>query len=80
MVRAKMVCQANKTTGESPHDQSEVTLSPVVSGSEENELFYKYTPGGYVKLQVVNPSAAVYFEEGKEYYVDFTLVGEVPEA
>lgn len=48
-----------------------ITLQPVVSGSVENESFYRYTPCGEIKLGVVNDAAAAQFVPGAEYYVDF---------
>lgn len=53
-------------------DASRVTLSPVISGSEENKAFYKWTPGGSIALETVNTEAAKQFEPGKEFFVDFT--------
>lgn len=49
-----------------------INLNPVISGSEENKQFYKWTPGGSIQLSTINPIAAAQFEAGKEYYVDFT--------
>lgn len=49
-----------------------VVMSPVYSGSEENEQFFRATPCGLIDLQVVNPTALAAFQPGKEYYVDFT--------
>jgi hypothetical protein len=66
MVRAKFTCV------EINEDKTQISLTPVINGSEENKKFFSYTPGGSIKLNVVNPSAAKEFEVGKEYYVDFT--------
>lgn len=49
-----------------------VTLYPVISGSPENERFFRYTPGGVITLGTINLEAAKQFEVGKEFYVDFT--------
>ncbi|MGE5438004.1 MAG: hypothetical protein ACM3O3_12380 [Syntrophothermus sp.] len=49
-----------------------IELFPVINGSKENENFYKYTPGGHLKLMTINAEAAKEFIVGKEYYVDFT--------
>ena len=63
--RCKMVCsfkdERNRT----------VYLHPVYSGSEENKRFFESTPGGNITLNILNESALVQFEQGKEYYVDF---------
>lgn len=49
-----------------------ILLRPVTSGSEENAQFYKWTPGGEIVLQTINPEAAKEFSPGAEFYVDFT--------
>jgi hypothetical protein len=63
-VRCKFVCSFKE--GQSVH------FSPVYSGSEENEKFFQATPGGQIAFYTVNESALAQFEQGKEYYVDFT--------
>ena len=45
-------------------------LVPVVSGSEENKNFWKYTPSGKLELTWLNPN--VEFKPGQEYYLDIT--------
>ena len=45
---------------------------PVVSGSEENKKFWRYTPSGKIELGTVNQDAVDQFELRKEYYVTFT--------
>jgi len=67
-VRAKFSCD-KKTLND---EQGEVLFRPVTTGSPENKSFFKFTPGGEIKLTVVNPAALAQFEEGKCYYVDFT--------
>jgi hypothetical protein len=63
-VRCKFVCSFKE--GQSVH------FSPVYSGSEENQKFFQATPGGQIAFYTVNQSALAQFEQGKEYYVDFT--------
>ena len=63
-VRCKFVC--------SHLDGNNVYLSPDYTGSEENKEFFAATPGGQIGLYTVNQSALDQFEQGKEYYVDFT--------
>jgi hypothetical protein len=69
-VRAKMTCSKKEPFG----DGFEIELYPVYSADpdSENGRFFNATPGGQVRLSIVNPSAADAFEVGKEYYVDFT--------
>lgn len=67
-IRAKMVCEGVSKTG----DSENVALRAVTSGSEENKTFAKYTPSAYVQLTIDNPSAQGAFEQGKEYFVDFS--------
>lgn len=49
-----------------------IHLYPVMSGSKENEKFYRYSPSGKMELGTLNPKAAKFFEIGKEYYIDFS--------
>jgi hypothetical protein len=49
-----------------------VILHPVTGGSKENEEFYAATPGGEIRLDVLNMSAAVMFKQGVQVYVDFS--------
>lgn len=51
---------------------TEVELSAVYNGSEENKKYFKWTPNGKIVLGILNEEAASMFEPGKEYYVDFT--------
>ncbi len=72
-VRAKF--KVDSVTRRKEHDGQEsqtIRLMPVISGSEENKRFYKYTPSGNIELCTVNPEAGNQFELGKEYYIDFT--------
>ena len=78
-VLAKFVCQ---TVVPAQHDTDEVkgqtiTLTPVTTGSAENESFYKWTPGGQITLSTVNPAAAEQFVPGEEYYVTLQKASEV---
>lgn len=67
-VRAKFKCRAVTKEGEN----NRVVLGAVTDGSEENDSFFQYTPGGEIDLQVISGDTASRFEEGKEYYVDFS--------
>jgi hypothetical protein len=69
MVRAKLHV-TNIEAGE--EGAATIYMSPVYSGSPENEQFYKYTPSGQIILSTVNPEAAAQFVVGEEYYADFT--------
>jgi len=72
-VRAKFVVTKIEITASGQEGElGTVHLSPVVSGSKENEQFYKYTPCGGMTLGTVNPAALNCFKVGKEYFIDFT--------
>ncbi len=74
-VRAKFKVQTKYKIQEGD-DGMCISMHPVISGSLENENFYKWTPGGNISLSTVNPQAAEYFTVGREYYIDFI---EVPD-
>jgi len=70
-VRAKFFCNEVRDIPE--YGQKLITLYAVISGSEENKSFSKYTPSGAVNLNIsYETMASEFFEEGKEYYLDFT--------
>ncbi len=55
-------------------DESGVKLEAVYDPDPESEngKFFSATPAGTIDLQILNKDAADQFEQGKEYYVDFT--------
>ena len=53
-------------------EDGNVSLEVVIDGSEENEKFFDLTPSGQINIGTVNTAALAQFEEGAEYYVDFT--------
>ena len=70
-LRAKFKC--NGIADDSEYQQKRVSFCPVISGSEENKSFAKHTPAGDILLNIsYETQAANFFEENKEYYVDFT--------
>lgn len=50
-----------------------IKLSAVTNGSEENEIFFKWSPSGSIQIGILNPETAAQFVVGREYYVDFKL-------
>jgi hypothetical protein len=66
--RAKFVCSSVTET----QDAKEVKAFPVKTGSEENDQFFKSSPGGELKLYITNLPAAEIFKPGKSFYVDMT--------
>ena len=65
-VRCKFVCNHKD-------EKSQVIyLSPVYSGSKENEAFFQATPGGQITFYAAKPDVFASFQIGKEYYVDLT--------
>ncbi len=65
-VRAKFRCGAK--------EGSTVFMHAVYSEDIQSEdgRFTKATPWADLKMNVDNPDAAIQFEVGKDYYVDFT--------
>ncbi len=51
-----------------PNGDKQITMVPVVDGSEENKSFSKYTPSGNIQLYVTNLDADFNFGD---YYIDF---------
>lgn len=52
---------------------TEVRLVPVQhKGSDENRSFWQATPSGELRMTITNPAAAMRFEVGRTYYLDFT--------
>lgn len=49
-----------------------IKLSPVTSGSKENEEFFKWRPYGSITIGTINPAVAEQLTIGKVFYVDFT--------
>lgn len=76
-VLAKFKCETIEISGEPESLGFDVRLTPVTSGSEENEQFYRYTPGGEFKLYTLNETAGKYFTPGKEYRI---TIEEAPTA
>lgn len=76
-VRAKFKVQS---VTESEGGLKTANLTPVTSGSPENERFFKWTPGGQIQLGTINPDAAAQFVPGRQFYVDFTPADEVQPA
>lgn len=69
----------NKETGEDHTGPTYITwnkptvrMVTVTSGTPENEIFYEASPSGTFEIIIKNPSAAEYFQVGKEYYFDIS--------
>ena len=72
-VRCKFRCHLKEVSqAGTPHETALIKMSPVSSGSPENQEFFKYTPGGDITFYTVNKAAADQIEQGQEYYVDIT--------
>lgn len=69
-VRAKFTCEAIEPDTDGAG--ATIRMSPVITGSAENEQFFKYTPGGQLVLSTVNQAAVEQFAVGKSFYVDIS--------
>lgn len=68
-IRCKFVCKKVEKSDGVEGVNYVSHFEPVIGGSEENDTFYRYTPGGDLSLGVHKEN---HFEEGAEYYVDLT--------
>jgi hypothetical protein len=74
MVRAKFTVQSSTEVPWNT-DARQVVLAPQYDTSIPEDLRYsRATPSGRIEMQIDNPPAAVQFEQGKAFYVDFTAV------
>jgi hypothetical protein len=71
-VRAKFAVVGIEKTKYGQDVMQTIKLNPVSSGSEENKMFWRYSPSGRIELGTVNAEAAAEFELGGEYYIDFS--------
>lgn len=69
-VRAKFNCHYIQKNEESRGIT--VNMLAVTDGSEENKSFSEFTPSGQLSIVIDKGEAKEYFEEGKDYYLDFT--------
>lgn len=69
MTRCKFKCDSKTQYA----NGASVKLSPVTSGSPENEQFYKWTPSGTFEIGTINDDAAAQFIPGKSYFIDISI-------
>ena len=67
-MRAKFTVNAEERTSWS----ITYKMTPIVSGSPENEEFFKTTPGGKIEITVKADATPARLVLGKSYYIDFT--------
>lgn len=81
MIRAKFFCQ-KKVEFKEPSTGGVVNFLPVYSEdpTHENKTLWQATPAGSICMTITNPRALGFFEEGKEYYVDFSKCHEQPQS
>ena len=52
-----------------------VEATPVISGSEENKSFSKWTPSGKLELNITDETPAYgQLKAGDEFYMDITIL------
>ena len=67
MVRCKFICNSVTSRGDEANRVHEAEFTPVTCGSKENEAFFRWTPGGALRLSVLREQ---HFVPGREYYVE----------
>ena len=70
-VRCKFVCYERAERYDSYNRMTVYSyrFNAVISGSEENQQFWRWTPGGQLTVDAVKQNL---FEPGKEYYLDLS--------
>jgi hypothetical protein len=71
-IRAKMKIESIELYGDGG---GRVRMTPVISGSPENESFFKWTPSGMLELGTVNKAVMDQLELGAEMYIDISPAG-----
>lgn len=71
-VRAKFKCTHKQDAGENGVNLRLEAVYGNGDPNHENSKFFRWTPSGTLTMGVVNPAAAEQFDEGQEYYLDFT--------
>lgn len=80
MIRAKFTCSSVQhqvsADGNTKHGES-IQLNAVYSDDPEsdNKKWSEATPSGQLSMYISNPGAFGAFEQGKEYFLDFTPAG-----
>ena len=72
IIRAKMKVESLELHGDGG---GSVRMTPVTSGSPENESFFKWTPSGKLELGTVNKAVMDQLELGAEMYIDISPAG-----
>lgn len=76
MIRAKFRCHIIRKFEATQYSKASerVSLHPVYDSNpeHENHKWSEATPSGEIEMSITNPDACGKFEEGKEYFVDFT--------
>ncbi len=68
-IRAKFRCN---TVTKTVDGGEQVYFAPVTSGSDDNKTWSRYTPSGQLAMTITAEGAVGQFEQGKEYFLDFT--------
>lgn len=75
VVRAKFKCWSieHEKSPDPQYNSAKVTLDAVYEdGKGVNQEWSQWTPAGQIVMHITNPAAIERFEQGKEYFVDFT--------
>ncbi len=72
--RCKFECKHVEAIGSAEDPQQMARFEAVISGSPENESFFRWTPSGTLQLGTVRGGQ---FEVGKQYYLDIIPCEEV---
>lgn len=70
-VRAKFRLDEMTVSKSGTEEMRSYKFNPVSGPSDEDKQFWRWSPGGQLTLNCVNPAVWPQFEIGKSYYLDF---------
>jgi hypothetical protein len=71
-VRAKFKCDSKVLTEQGGSEVCRLNFSASHGDGKDNKDWSKWTPAGSLSMTISNPEAFGWFEQGAEYYLDFS--------
>lgn len=72
--RAKFVVDSITHRKDGDDEVRDIEMQAVTGGGEENDKFFKYTPGGSLRLSTINEGALAGLKAGQECFIDISPI------